>query len=162
MAKRNRYFVGVHGNARTVFRYHETPTNATHGTRLRYVIGPFRTRDGAFYAASNPHGWQTVAEAQKLAAQVPETDVIFRKHSDGEILALFPGMAGTNNPQTCQAYAHNGQHCPASVGLRLKPARPKEFRALGLELRRIGYRLRVVPRFTRKHRAERLAQIGIR
>ena len=162
MAKKKRYFVGVFKNSRTVFTASETPTTETHGNRFQYVIGPFRTRDGAFYAASNQHGWQTVAEAEKLAAQVPETDVVFRKHSDGEILALFPGIAGTNNPETCQSYAHNGQHCPASVGLRLKPARPKEFRALELELRRIGYRLRVVPRFTRKHRAERLAQIGIR
>lgn len=38
------------------------------------------------------------------------TRVIFRKFKDGEIIALFPAIAGTNNyGDTCQSYVHMGQ-----------------------------------------------------
>jgi len=91
-----------------------------------------------------------------------KTKVIFRKCSDGEVIALFPAEAFSNhNLGTCSAYVHNGQHTEASVFLTrsTKHASRKEFAPLARELRRIGYKLRVVARFHPSDRAARLAQM---
>lgn len=62
-----RCFVGVCGpNARQVFMANEEPTALTH-PEYQAVIGPFRTRRGATWAANHPQGFQTVAEAEEKA-----------------------------------------------------------------------------------------------
>jgi hypothetical protein len=67
-----RYYVGVRGKRREVFRYAGNPTQRTHGKTYDYVIGPFRTRAGAVVMAKhgggNPH-LQTVADAERRAAK---------------------------------------------------------------------------------------------
>ena len=76
--------------------------------------------------------------------------VIFRKFSDGEVIALFPTLPGTNDPATCQSYLHVGQHGAADVGITgcTKLATESEYAALLLELVAIGYDdLRIVRRF---------------
>lgn len=60
----------VQPKRREVFRFAGTPTEATHGGRFNYVIGPFNTLRGAqfmaTYGENNPH-LQTVADAEILA-----------------------------------------------------------------------------------------------
>ena len=55
-----------------VFRSAETPTEASHGERFAYVIGPFRTKAGAEfmrdYGCGNPH-CQCVKDAENLAKE---------------------------------------------------------------------------------------------
>lgn len=80
------------------------------------------------------------------------TKVIFRKFSDGEVIALFPEMPGIMNPATCQSYVHYGQHGSASAGLSrcTKPAKESEYAGLLRELVSIGYDdLKICQRFTR-------------
>lgn len=83
------------------------------------------------------------------------TKVIFRKwpkSQGGDVIALFPQMAATvGNPGHCQSYQHVGQHGAADVWIvnSTKLARPKEYRDLAKELRRIGYRLTIATRCTR-------------
>ncbi len=90
-----------------------------------------------------------------------KTKVIFRKFH-GEVLALFPAIAGTvGNPWTCSSYAHMGQHSAATVDLvhcsRL--ATPAEYKPLARELRCIGYKLDIRKRITRADCAERCNQL---
>lgn len=56
------------------------------------------------------------------------TPVIFRKFSNGEVIALFPFHAGSNDPDTCQSYMLIGQHDTAhrSVVRCTKPASADE------------------------------------
>lgn len=72
---RNRIWIGHKAGLREVFRFPETPTEATHGTRFAAVTGPFRTIGGArymqLYGAGNPH-CRCVSEAEKLARLYPE------------------------------------------------------------------------------------------
>lgn len=87
-----------------------------------------------------------------IAAADP-VKVIFRiwdKEFGGEVVALFPGLAGDMSPSTCQSYQHTGQHGAASVALSslLRLATPEEYADLADELRRIGYNLKVASRFT--------------
>ena len=91
-----------------------------------------------------------------------KTKVIFRKWPKGEVIALFPATAGTMDPFTCQSYQNVGQHGAASVHLvhDTLPATPSEFRPLARELRRIGYRLQIVRRFTRHDLESRKKQIA--
>jgi hypothetical protein len=95
----------------------------------------------------------------------PETvDVIFRRwNSNHGIIALFPGLPGTNDPGSCLSYEHLGQHAAASVALtsaHTTPASESESAPLRRELEQIGYRLRVVKRATRRHEATRRAEIA--
>ena len=98
----------------------------------------------------------------------PTTDVIFRKWRDGNVIALFPGTAATNDPHLCLSYEHMGQHAAASDSLTgvTDPAKPAEYVELKRELERQGYNLNVVRRFTSKHRQQRRAQcervLGVR
>jgi hypothetical protein len=91
------------------------------------------------------------------------TDVVFKKfpvRDGGDIIALFPGVAGTNDPYTCSSYMHIGQHGSATVDLaRLSRATEAEYASLARELRSLGYVLKIVRKFTRKHLAQRKAQI---
>lgn len=82
-----------------------------------------------------------------------KTKVIFRKFKEGDVIALFPELAGTNDPYTCLSYQHLGQHGAASVALvyATYPALPHERSALWDELEYIGYELEEVYRFTQKH-----------
>ena len=70
------------------------------------------------------------------------TRVIFRKFSEGDIIALFPRIPGTLDYGSCAAYQHIGQHSSVdcqSVITYSKPAKPEEYRDLMEELVRIGY-----------------------
>ena len=89
------------------------------------------------------------------------TKTIFRVFKWGGIIALFPEEIGTNDPETCLSYMHNGQHGSASVRLveKTKPANIHQIDALKEELESIGYTVRVVKRFTRKDYQARLNQI---
>lgn len=70
------------------------------------------------------------------------TIVVFRKYSDGEVIALFPEARGSNAPGTCDSYTHNGQHAPAHYAGVIRSTKPTgrgEHLPLLAELRRIGY-----------------------
>lgn len=80
------------------------------------------------------------------------TEVIFRKESDGEIVALFPYI-----PEfrwlSCMCYAHVGQHCTATLNYiyDTKPATPEEYHDLFNELEnQVGYNLKVIKRINRR------------
>lgn len=82
------------------------------------------------------------------------TRVIFRKFSDGEIIAIFPDMPYSDHLTTC--YAHNGQHgsCDRGIIDITKLATLQEFNPLHRELFQIGYDdLRVIRRWTRNSEA---------
>lgn len=70
----------------------------------------------------------------------PSTLVIFKK-SQGEVLAIFPELPGTNDPYTMTCYAHAGQHssCDTVFVSNAKPAKPEEYEPLLRELKAIGY-----------------------
>ena len=76
------------------------------------------------------------------------TRVVFR-HFKGEVLALFPEIAGNSNPDFCLSYAAQGQHGAAhyaGVIASSKPAKPAQYRTLAAELRRAGYALEIATR----------------
>jgi hypothetical protein len=91
-----------------------------------------------------------------------KTKVIF-KMMGGQVIALFPELAGDNNPyKTCLSYEHIGQHGAASVELSsLKSATMSENRKLYWELVGLGYDLQIVYRFSRKMLQERIAQCEV-
>ena len=47
-----RFYLGIKGTARKVFKSDVTPTQETHGEQFNAVIGPFRTKRGAMFAAA--------------------------------------------------------------------------------------------------------------
>lgn len=78
--------------------------------------------------------------------------VVFRVF-DGEVLALFPELPGTNDRWTCTCYAHIGQHSSADIHHVVNNSRPatvEEYFDLLRELEGIyctdGDTLRVVRR----------------
>lgn len=78
------------------------------------------------------------------------TKVIFRKWSNGDVIALFPEIPATDTPHHCMSYEHVGQHGAASPAIVLDtvPAKPAEYQQLLFELRRVGYKtLKIVKRF---------------
>jgi len=90
-----------------------------------------------------------------------KTKVIFKKFPDGDVIALFPELAGDMNPfRTCLSYMAIGQHSDASVDLAsLKSASFEEYKALYYELTVvIGYDLQVIKRFSNKMLQERIKQ----
>jgi hypothetical protein len=92
------------------------------------------------------------------------TKVIFRhdRAKSGEVVALFPALAGTYNPGTCSAYVHLGQHTSADLFGTVRStrlAKPSEYRELARELRRIGYRLTICKRATRADYEARKEQV---
>ena len=72
-----------------------------------------------------------------------QTRVIFRKWSNGDILALFPDI---QDWEYVMSYEHVGQHGNADydgcIG-QTKPATPDEYQSLAAELTAIGYDLQV-------------------
>ena len=95
------------------------------------------------------------------------TKVIFRREfpeNGGEIIAVFPSLAGDSNPyKTCTFYAHVGQHGAMAIDY-LKdtfPAHPVEYISLKAELESIGYDdLQVAKRFSRKDLQARINQVS--
>ncbi len=80
-------------------------------------------------------------------------NVIFRKYSDGAIIALFPDLYCDDAHRFCESYMHVGQHSGASyidVVAMTKRATPAEYQELKEELERIGYVLVVKLRRFRK------------
>jgi hypothetical protein len=92
-----------------------------------------------------------------------KTKVIYRKFSDGEVIALFPEEPNSiHESNTCMSYQHVGQHGGASIALchELAPAKPEEYEALHNELIAVGYtELVVVPRVTKAMNKERMGAI---
>lgn len=93
----------------------------------------------------------------------PKTDVVFRRWKEtGDVIAIFPSDPGDMSPSTCSSYEHIGQHAACSPKLLLDvtvPAKPKEYQSLAMELRRIGYCLRIVRRLMPKHLEMRTAAL---
>ena len=66
-----RFYVGLKGGRRFVFKSATVPTRATHGHRYNSVIGPYRTKRAAVWSAvqaDNPH-FQTAADAERISKQ---------------------------------------------------------------------------------------------
>lgn len=70
------------------------------------------------------------------------TKVVFKKFSDGEVIAFFPQEPGTIDPATMMSYMHVGQHSSAheDVAAELEAATPLEYADLQRELVRQGYK----------------------
>jgi len=85
------------------------------------------------------------------------TKVIFRKFKEGDIIALFPKVPGTNDPYTCGSYMHVGQHDSAdpSIVNITTLAKPTEYASLAKELRSIGYVLDIKSKITQDDMAYR-------
>jgi len=93
---------------------------------------------------------------------LPITTVVFRRFRTGELVALFPEIPWSLDPNTCTSYQSVGQHGAADCAYVVRSTRPVPFNeALPLvrELRRIGYRLRIVPRVPRGAAAARMEAI---
>lgn len=74
------------------------------------------------------------------------TEVVFKKTKDGEIIAFFPYIDGTNY-DTMMSYMHVGQHSEANLNYyhECKTAAPEEYKPLYDELENIiGYNLKVI------------------
>lgn len=72
---------------------------------------------------------------------MPGTPVVFRRFSDGEVVALFPALPGGQFGE-CQSYLHVGQHGAADYGHVIRttgPAALTEYSDLQAELVQIGY-----------------------
>lgn len=99
--------------------------------------------------------------------KMSKTKVIFKviMGQDLEVIALFPELAGDNNPyKTCLSYAHIGQHSAASIELAssLKPALLSQYYPLYRELTmNCGYELQVVKKFSRKMLQARIMQCEV-
>lgn len=95
-----------------------------------------------------------------------KTKVIFRiwpKSQGGDVIALFPALAGDDHAYTCQSYQHTGQHSAADLvglGRKLRLATRKEFAPLVKELRGLGYSLDIRQRATQADRRERERQLA--
>jgi hypothetical protein len=74
--------------------------------------------------------------------------VVFRKFKEGDIIALFPRLPGTNSPYTCDSYMHFGQSGSADPEIVkiTKPATPEEYADLAKELRSMGFELDIKTR----------------
>jgi hypothetical protein len=79
-------------------------------------------------------------------AKEPTERVVFRRFSDGDIIALFPDDVDYPDGRIT-SYMHVGQHGGADYCGVLDittPAEPGEYQDLQAELESIGYRLQVV------------------
>lgn len=86
---------------------------------------------------------------------------IYRKFKDGEVIALFPQIAGNVAGWLCQSYMHVGQHGAADPHIvygETKLATPDEYAVLHAELEQIGYNPVPAKRFTQKDFEIRKAQ----
>ena len=89
-----------------------------------------------------------------------KTKVIFRKFRNGDVIALFPQIAGSCADYGCsmQSYMHIGQHGAADCVTITKPAIPEEYADLKSELEGIGYELKIVKRATYQDYLDRRKQ----
>jgi len=80
-----------------------------------------------------------------------QTEVIFRKYRDGEIIALFPYMPEMQRA-TCLSYMKIGQHGVADLHLisATKPVDSDEYQDLFIELENQGYKLKMIKRMSWK------------
>jgi len=102
-----------------------------------------------------------MSKLSKLDAIIQEkTKVIFRKFPNGEVIALFPELPGTNDITTCLNYMHNGQHGSGKATLdgTIK-VQLLECVNLFKELTAIGYNLTVVTRISYQMDQKRIAAI---
>jgi len=84
--------------------------------------------------------------------------VIFRRFSDGEVIALFPALAGDPSGELCLCYSHIGQHGAAdyrAVVQATSAATSGQYARLAAELRACGYVLDVRRRASARQRALR-------
>lgn len=91
-----------------------------------------------------------------------KTKVIFRKFSDGEIIALFPEIACNYNAYQMESYMRIGQHGAADTGIiyDTKLAKESEYADLFAELERLGYNLEVIQKHRYAHLQTRQKQIA--
>jgi len=90
-----------------------------------------------------------------------KTPVIFRKYKDGEVVAIFPTIPGTQS-YDCMCYHHIGQHgvTDQTIINVTKPCTPDEYKDLLEELVSIGYDdLIVRKKFTYNFMLERQKQM---
>ena len=71
-----KYYVGTLKNGESeTFLSDIKPTEKSHGKKYKFIVGPFRTKNGAIimakYGKGNPH-LQHVADAEKMAKNHPE------------------------------------------------------------------------------------------
>lgn len=90
-----------------------------------------------------------------------KTKVILRKFPNGDVIAFFPELPGTNSARTCLNYMHIGQHGSGEATCEgSRPATPEEYKDLYEELINvIGYELIVVKRFTHQMHLKRMSQL---
>ena len=91
-----------------------------------------------------------------------QTKVIFRKYAEGDIIALFPELAGDMDAHlTCLSYIHVGQHGSASVftSYFTYPANESEYTPLKRELESLGYNLRICKRMNKADLMARIQQV---
>lgn len=70
------------------------------------------------------------------------TPVIFRKFSNGTVIAIFPDVLESCINLTCSCYLHIGQHSGADYSWVVsitKPAKKEEYNDLFNELLTLGY-----------------------
>jgi len=82
-----------------------------------------------------------------------KTKVIFRRWHCGDIIALFPRLPADEAGQHCMSYEHIGQHgaaTPDTVIMLTTAAKPQEYQELADELERIGYKLSIQKRVTKR------------
>ncbi len=98
----------------------------------------------------------------KQQADTPVVPVVLRVwRPEGGALALFPTLPSDNYGHYCNSYEHIGQHGGADYYgclQKSRPAKGEEAAELTRELKRIGYRLRVVKRATPAMHDERKAE----
>jgi hypothetical protein len=91
-----------------------------------------------------------------------KTKVIFRQtKDDGEIIAVFPSLAGDCNPRaTCLSYMHVGQHGAITTDWAewTIPASQEKYADLMTELESVGYNLQACKRASKKDLRARIAQ----
>lgn len=94
----------------------------------------------------------------------PVTVVVFRRWRDGRktAFALFPEIPHDAYGVYCSSYERIGQHAAADADgcvRRTDPANPQDqdVRELAVELRRIGYRLKIATKLHQSYREKRHA-----
>jgi len=94
---------------------------------------------------------QNTTDTASAGQNSGETLVIFRKWSNGDIVALFPLKPECRQGYLCSCYEHVGQHgaCDPLITRDTKAATPEEYASLARELRLIGYVLRIGKRVPR-------------
>jgi len=94
----------------------------------------------------------------------PTDPVVIRvwKGNPDDVFALFPACPADVDGHYCTSYQHVGQHSSADYHHCIRNSRPAtkaEAADLLTELRRIGYRPRVLTRAARRHHEARLAEM---